>query len=311
MQTIIIGHKNLDTDSVLSAISYAELKSKIDPKNQYIPTISGSINNETKFILDYFSITTPKLIKSIIQKDNQIIIVDHTDEGQLPDEIDTANIIEVIDHHRLGGLQTTYPIIGRIEPIGSTSTIIAKIFKENNIIPAKEVAGLMLSGIISDTLFLQSPTSTDDDKDMLFNLSKISQIPNVDKYASQMFKAKSDIGNMPIQEVVTKDYKEFKFGKNQVGIGVWETIDPESILKERAKLISELNKFKNKNKLNFVFFLVVDILRKKSDMIIIDPKEQDIAEQVFGGRTDKDILHLDNVVSRKKQVVPPLERFLK
>lgn len=310
MRTLIIGHKNPDTDSVVAAISYAELKEKIDPKNKYIPGIAGKVNNETKFVLKNFSVPTPKIIKDLSSYKGNIIIVDYNELSQAPKGIDEDKILEFIDHHRLGGMETASPVYVRIEPIGSTATIIAKIFEEKRIIPSKNIASLIISGIISDTLFLHEKTTTESDKIMLSKLNKICRIRNLESYASQMFEAKSDITGISASEIITEDYKEFHFGEKKIGIGVWETVKPESVLQEKEQLIKALKKLKNDTELNLVYFIVVDILGEKSEMIIIGKEEQKVAEKVFGGKTQGNILPLGKRISRKKEIVPPLEKFL-
>jgi len=311
MKIIIIGHQNPDTDSVVAALAYTELKNKIDFTNEYISATAGSLNNETKFVLNYFKIPVPKLATDLKNWEGKIIILDHTEPSQLPPGVDTDKIIEILDHHRLGGLQTPNQILARIEPVGSTSTIVAKIFKEKKVIPSKETASLLISGIISDTLFLQSPTTTGDDRNVLKELNKIAQIANLEDYANQMFEAKSDITGVLLSEIATKDYKEFQFGQKKVGIGVWETVKPESVLRVKDQLIEELKRIKTKDNLDLIYFLVVDILKQKSSMIIVGEEENEVAEKVFGGKTKDYLLNMGNIVSRKKEIVPPLERFLK
>jgi len=310
MKILIIGHKNPDTDSVVAAISYAELKNKIDPKNKYIPGVTGEINNETKFVLDYFNFSAPKFTKDLSNSKDNIIIVDYNELSQAPEGIDKDKIVEFIDHHRLGGMETAAPVYVRIEPIGSTSTIIAKIFKEKGITPSKIIASLMISGIISDTLFLHEKTTTKSDKIVLSKLNKICRIRNLEDYASQMFEAKSDITGISASEIITEDYKEFNFGQKKIGIGVWETVKPESVLQEKEQLIKALKKLENDKKLSFIYFIVVDILHGESEMIIIGKEEQEVAEKVFGGKTQENILSLGKRMSRKKEIVPPLEKFL-
>ena len=311
MEIVIIGHKNPDTDSALGAIAYTELKKQTDLQNKFIGAVAGEINNETKFILNYFNIPFPQIMNDLSNWNGRIILLDHTEISQSPLGLDEAKIDEFLDHHRLGGMQTPNQVYARIEPIGSTSTIIAKIFKEKEIIPTKEIAGLMISGIISDTLFLKSSTTTKDDKDIILWLNDFCKIENLEEYASKMFVAKSNLSGISISEIVTKDYKEFDFNNKKVGIGVWETVDPKTILNIKDKLVKELINLKIKEKLNLVYFLIVDILHQQGEMIIIGKEEQKVAEDVFNRITKNNILPMGNIVSRKKEVVPPLEEYLK
>lgn len=311
MEVLIIGHKNPDTDSVVAALAYAELKNQLDRENSYKAAACGALNNETKFILDYFKITPPLIIEDLSNWTGKIILLDHTEISQSPKGLNTDEIIEILDHHRLGGLQTTNQVFARIEPLGATSTIVAKIFKEKEILPDQKIAQLLIAGIISDTLFLQGPTTTKEDKDTLEKLNQIAQIDNLEDLANKMFEAKSDLSNMPISEVLTKDYKEFDFGTKKVGIGVCETVKPESVLKFKKELIEELKKLKEKDSLDLIYFMVTDILNKRSQMLILGEEEQAVAEKVFGGKTQDRFLDMGGIISRKKEVVPPLEKFLK
>jgi len=311
MEILIIGHKNPDTDSVVAALAYTQLKNQLDRENNYKAAACGTLNNETKFVLDYFKITPPLIIEDLSNWTGKIILLDHTEISQSPKGLNTDEIIEILDHHRLGGLQTANQVFARIEPLGATSTIVAKIFKEKEILPDQKTAQLLIAGIISDTLFLQGPTTTEEDKNTLEKLNQIAQIDNLEDLANKMFEAKSDLSNIPISEVLTKDYKEFDFGTKKVGIGVCETIKPESVLKFKKELIEELKRLKEKDSLDLIYFMVTDILNKRSQMIISGEEEQIVAEKVFGGETQDGLLDMGGIISRKKEVVPPLEKFLK
>ncbi|MGB9680853.1 MAG: manganese-dependent inorganic pyrophosphatase [Minisyncoccia bacterium] len=311
MEIIIIGHKNPDTDSVVSALAYARFKNQLDKGNHYKAAASGLLNNESKFVLDYFKVANPLIIQNLEEWKGKIILLDHTEISQSPEGLNTDEIIEILDHHRLGGLQTANQIFARIEPLGATSTIVAKIFKEKGIMPDQQTAQLLIAGIISDTLFLQGPTTTDEDRLVLEELNKIAQIDNLEDFANKMFEAKSDLSGVPIEQILMKDYKEFVFGSRRVGIGACETIRPESVVQLKKELLEELKKLKEKNSLDLVYFMITDILNKKSQMIILGDEEQKVAEAVFGGKTQENILDIGNIISRKKEVVPPLEKFLK
>ena len=309
MKIIIAGHKQPDTDSALSSIAYAELKKKIDPKNEYIPTVCAEVNNETKYVLDYFKQDSPQKFEDIKNYEG-LIVLDHTELSQASEYFDPAKVLEIIDHHRLADMQTPAQVFVRIEMLGSTSTIIAKIYFEKKIEPSKEIAGLLIAGIISDTLYLKSPTTTEEDKEILNKLNKIVQIDDLDKFAMSMFEAKSDISSLSPYDIVTKDYKAFNFSK-KIGIGTWETVLPDPILDIKDKLISELNKLKEQEQVNLMYFFIVDILNHKSWMLIIGDKEKEAAEATFGGNTENNILPTGNRVSRKKEIAPFLEAYFR
>ncbi len=305
-KTISIGHINPDTDSVLSAIVVAEYSEKIFGFKAE-PKIAGDINNETKYVLDLLKIKKPERIGRITAE--EIILVDTTEPGQLAEGINETNLLVIIDHHNLGGLKSGKPIYARVEPIGCTATVIYKILKEKKIKINKTAAIMMASSVISDTLNFISPTATKDDKKALLEINKIAKL-NLKKFAKNLFAAKSSLEGVSMEDIITKDYKKFDMGASKVGIAVWETTDPESVNAKKEEIIAALLKRKNAENLHYVFFLAVDILKSASALYIAGENEKTLAEKVFGGKAENGMLFLKGVVSRKKQVVPPLMKEL-
>jgi len=193
----------------------------------------------------------------------------------------------------------------RAEPVGSTCTVIASIFKENGVKPNKQQAGLLLCGIISDTLKFTSPTTTDTDKKIAEELEKISGI-KINPLAEKMFEAKSDISKMSLEEIVNADYKIFEEQNTKLGFGVYETTNPKVFDSKKDNLVSLLTNKKTKENLNLIFFAVVDIIKQKSFLYLIGDSEKNIAQKAFGGKIDQNIMVLDKIVSRKKQMIPPI-----
>jgi manganese-dependent inorganic pyrophosphatase len=300
---IVLGHQNPDTDTIVSTIVYSQIKKKMG-----LNTKAGRLgepNKETKFVLSFFKQEAPELIESV--KEKQVVLLDHNEGSQSAVDIKEAEIIEIVDHHYIGNLSTPKPIYCRFEPIGSTSSIVFKLAQEKKIKLNKIQAGLLLAGLISDTLFLTSPTTTQEDKKIFKELVKISKV-NAKKLADQMFQAKSDISGMDIKDIVKADYKEFSFKNTKIGIGVFETAKPEVMSPKDDKIFEELEKLKQDQKTDFCFFLVVDILKQNSVLYLIGQKEQEVAEQVFKGKMSGKKMLLPGVVSRKKQVLPPLAK---
>ncbi len=298
---VIIGHKTPDTDTIASSIVYADFKNKTGEKASSF--LTGKLNKETDFILNFLKIEKPKTIKNIADKN--VVLMDHGNLIESVEGIEKANVIEVIDHHKMSGINTDAPIFYRAEPIGSASSIVAKIFKEKGIKINKKQAGLLLCGIISDTLKLTSPTTTDDDKKLSKELAKIANI-NINDLAKKMFEAKSDISGESMEKIIETDYKEFNAGKIKFGFGVHETTCPDSINEKKDKIIMALIKKKTADKPDFMFFAVVDIIKQKSYLYLINEEERLIARKAFKADIKNDIAILDKVVSRKKQMVPPL-----
>jgi len=303
---IIIGHKNPDTDAIVSALVYASLKNKLGEPAQ--AKRAGVLNKETRFVLSFFNQEPPELIEDIAHK--RVILVDHGDSSQAVDGIEEAEIVEVIDHHYIGDIRTEKPIYYRAEPLGSTGTILFKIFQEKGIEPTKQEAGLLLSAIISDTLLFRSPTTTKQDKEIAEKLCLIAGIDMGD-LADKMFDAKSNISGISIEEIVGGDGKEFQFDGIKFGISVFETARPEKIEVLGPEIFQVLKKMKQEKTQEFSFFLIIDILKQQSWLYLISDKEKEIAQKAFSGGIKDNIMFLPGVVSRKKQILPALAEVIK
>lgn len=305
-KVISIGHKNPDADSVLAAVLISRFGKKIFGFDVEA-VIADEINNETKFVLNFLKIKTPRILKKI--KNESVILVDTTEPNQIIDGLTKDNLLAIIDHHNLGGLKSSKPIYTRVEPIGCTGSVIYKILKEKKIKIDKTSAVLMATCIISDTLNFNSPTATNEDKKILKELNKIAKL-NIKKFVEELFAAKSSLKGISVKDIVSKDYKQFEMGKYKVGIGVWETTNPESMNLQKDKIIKELIGKKNKEKLDYLFFAVVDIIKNNSYLYIIGDKENALSKKVFAGEIKDEMMFLKNIVSRKKQMVPVLMREL-
>lgn len=305
-KTISIGHKNPDTDSILSAILVSRFGKKMFNLD-IMATRAGEINNETKYILRLLKIKKPELLERI--RDENVIIVDTTEPSQIADGLTEDNLLAIIDHHNLGGLKSSKPVYCRVEPMGCTSSIIYKILREKNTRIDKVSAILIIAGIISDTLNFASPTTTAEDKVILKELNKIAKL-NIGQFAKELFEAKSSLEGITIEDIISKDYKQFDMGKYKVGIGVWETVSPETVNLQKEEIITALLKKKENEKMNYMFFAVVDIIKNNSYLYIIDDEEKSLAEEIFGGETKSNIIFLKNIVSRKKQIAPVLMKKL-
>lgn len=305
MKTIVIGHINPDLDSIISAIVLAEFLNKKEKTNNYESKSAGKLNKETNFILDYFGYKKPQIIKDLSGK--RVFLVDHGEYEQSAFGIEKAEIVGVVDHHKMGGLKTSSPIFYRSEILGSTSTILSKMFLENNIALTKKQAGLLLSGIISDTLKFTSPTSTKEDKTIANTLVEISK-ENLKELSDKIFEIKSDISDISIEELIKRDYKEFKAGKTNFAIGVFETLNPKKI--DKNAIFDSLKKIKSESKMDLVFFGLVDIMKKNTELFLVEEKEKEVAEKSFSKKSSNNILFLEGFLSRKKQILPPLNTFL-
>lgn len=301
---IIIGHQNPDTDAIVSTIVYCQIKAKLgfNVKSARV----GQISQEARFVLSYFKQNIPPLIKNV--KGKRVILLDHGDSSQSAPGVKEAEVVEVIDHHYIGDITTEKPIFYRAEPIGSTSSIIFKLCQEKKINLTKTQAGLLLAGVISDTLYLHSPTTTSEDKKILKQLAQIAKI-KPKELAEKMFEVKSEINNANLRQIIEADYKKYKFGSVKFGIGVFETVKPEKIRPLQARLFNQLKQFKAEKKLPLYFFLVVDILKQNSFLYLIGREEEKIAQKVFKSKITNRKIFLPGVVSRKKQVLPAIAKL--
>ncbi len=238
----------------------------------------------------------------------KVILVDHNELEQSADGIEEAEILEIIDHHKIGNFTSILPINFRNMPVGSTNTIIFQLYKENNIDIPKDIAGLMLSGILSDTLIFKSPTTTQLDKDAVLALSKIAEV-DYEKYGIEMLKAGSSIKGKTMEEIIYTDFKNFNVNNKKIAVCQICTVDPESILNEKDKYIELLNTIAKNNNYSMVCFLVTDIIKNGSYFYFNDSAKT-ILDNCFDVEDFNQGHYIDGCVSRKKQVIPPIVDFM-
>lgn len=298
MTTLVFGHKNPDTDTISSALVYADFKTKLGEEVEAARL--GEVNKETQFALDYFNVAAPKLIETVNQ-DQEVILVDHNEFQQSVDNIKEAAIKEVIDHHRISNFETKEPLFFRAEPVGCTATIIHKMYKEKNVELSKEMAGLLLSAIISDSLLFKSPTCTEEDVVAAEELAKIAGV-NSEKYGMDMLKAGADLSDKSIVDLLTMDAKEFIMGNKKVEIGQINTVDIEAIYANQAEIEKEIDQIIAAKNLDLFLFVVTDILNNDSEVLALGEGKEKVATGFEIELIDNRAL-LEGVVSRKKQIV--------
>ena len=304
MSILVFGHKNPDTDTICSAIAYAELKNKLgkDVKAARL----GEINEETKYALNYFKVEKPELVENVAGK--EIILVDHNERTQTAEGFEEAKVLELIDHHRISNFNVDEPLYARLEPVGCTATIILKLFKENNFVPSKETAGLMLSAIISDTLLFKSPTCTECDVKAGKELAEIAGV-NTDEYGLEMLKAGTALGDKSEAELLNMDMKIFEIDGSKIGVAQVNTVNESEVLERKEKLLAEIDNIIEKEGLKFFMFAITNILSNDS-VALVSGDGNDIIEKAFGEKVDSNLVTLKGVVSRKKQIIPPLTKAI-
>lgn len=300
---LIFGHKNPDTDTIMSAIAMANLKNKL--KKEAKAYRLGNINKETKFALDYFKQEEPELLEDL-ENSQSVILVDHNDFGQSVKNIENANILEVVDHHKISGFSTSEPLYYTAMPVGCTATIIYGMYKNKNIEIDSKIAGLMASAIISDTLLLKSPTTTDLDKKVLEELGKIAKI-DVKEYGLEMLKAGTDLSDFSADELINIDSKPFSTNGVNYQVAQVNTASIEEVLKDKEKIENAMNNFISKNSQDLFVLLITDILENNSQILVAGSRK-DIAEKAFNVKLNDNTAFLPGVVSRKKQVVPVIDK---
>ncbi|EAD8645971.1 manganese-dependent inorganic pyrophosphatase [Listeria monocytogenes] len=300
-KTLVFGHKNPDTDTICSAISYAELKKAQGADIEAVRL--GELNSETAFVLDYFQVTAPRLVQTVANEVSEVALVDHNERQQSVDDIDDVTVTAVVDHHRIANFETSDPLYYRAEPVGCTTTILLKMFRENEVEVSKTVAGLMLSAIISDTLLFQSPTCTEEDKVAAQKLAQIADV-DIQSYGMEMLKAGADVSKKTIAELLL-DAKEFNMNDNKVEIAQINVVDVNDVLSRRAEVEALMTQNIVDKGLDLYLFVITNILTNDSVGIAIGSKTA-VVEEAYGVKFVENQAPLKGVVSRKKQVVPIL-----
>ncbi|MBD0383016.1 manganese-dependent inorganic pyrophosphatase [Paenibacillus sedimenti] len=301
-KTLIFGHKNPDTDSICSALAYASLKTKLGQNVE--PVRLGSVNGETQYALDTFKVAAPRQVETVANEAKNVILVDHVERQQSANDIEQVRVVEVIDHHRIANFETSHPLYYRAEPVGCTATILNKLYKENGIAIDKEIAGLMLSAIISDSLLFKSPTCTEQDVAAARELAEIAGV-NAETYGLAMLKAGADLSDKTIAQLISLDAKEFQMGSYKVEIAQVNAVDVNDVLAKQAELEAALTSIIAEKNLDLFLFVVTDILNNDSVGLALGRKA-DAVEKAYNVTLVDNKAILKGVVSRKSQIVPVL-----
>ena len=300
---IVFGHQNPDTDTIMSAIAIANLENK--KGNNAKACKLGNINKETKYALEYFKQEEPKTIENVLEG-QEVILVDHNEFSQSAKGIENAKILRVVDHHKIGDFKTSEPLYYTAMPVGCTATIIYGMYEQEKIEIEPKIAGLMLSAIISDTLLFKSPTCTSLDVEVG---NKLAQIANVDvnKYGLEMLKAGTDLSDFSPKELINIDSKTFTKNEVKMQIAQVNTTSIEDVLKNKEAIENAMNEFIKENSEDLFVLLITDILENNSQ-ILVTGSRKDLVEKSFGITLQDNMAFLPGVVSRKKQVVPVIDK---
>lgn len=299
----VFGHKAPDTDTTCSAIVWAwHLTSKGIPAKPYV---LGELNKETAFVLTHWGIEKPELLPALAA-DDQVVVVDTNNPQELPDNIADANIVAIIDHHKLSGLVTKSPATVHMKPVACTATLMYELMGDDAKNLPREIAGLVLSCILSDTLEFRSPTTTPIDQEVAERIAKQHDI-EIHALAEAMFKAKSDVSDFSEAQLLTLDAKKYEVvGKNLL-IASLETTDPASVLVRKEAITQAIPGVAQAQGVEDVLFFVIDILKEEATVFLHNELAKKIIAASFGADTSGDTAVLPGVVSRKKQIVPVLK----
>jgi manganese-dependent inorganic pyrophosphatase len=301
MSTYVFGHTSPDSDSIVGAITLSYLKNQLG--EDCIPTRQGEISAETEFILSKFGYgdKVPSLKTSVAGEN--VYLIDFSDKAQAPSDIMEATILGIVDHHKLGDLTTDTPLECWIRPIGCSNTVVYEMFKANNVEIPKDIAGMMMMAILSDTVIFKSPTCTKVDTKAVKELALICNIQNYKALAMEMFIVKSATEGATTRELNTRDYKAFEMNGMKVGVNQLEMIDISALDDRKDEIIADMIAMKEEEGLHTMLVLLTDIMKEGSQLLCISDDESKI-ERAFDKKLQNNQVWLDGVLSRKKQVIP-------
>jgi len=305
MSVCVVGHSNPDTDSVAAAIAYAHyLKATGTDAVACMQIEAAKLNPESTTVLKNFGLAAPQTMMDAAGK--KVALVDFSDIGQAPANIKDAEVIAIVDHHKIGDITTNNPIVFNAQPVGCTCTVLYEMFKNNNVALPKEIAGVMLSAILSDTVNFKSPTCTAPDKAAVAALKTIAGVADTDALFMEMLKAKSSIDGIPMKDLVFRDYKDFDMNGKKVGIGQLELATLDQVAGIRADLYKALEDLKKDGR-HSILFMLTDVVKEGTDLLVVSD-EPALIEQAFGGKIAGNSMWIGGMMSRKKQTVPPLQK---
>ncbi|PRX32533.1 manganese-dependent inorganic pyrophosphatase [Orenia metallireducens] len=305
MSIYVVGHQNPDTDSICAAITLANLRKELGEDVEAIRC--GKINAETEFVLDKFGVKAPKLVERVSEGE-QVFLVDHNELSQAIPGIEEAEIVGVVDHHRIGGISTGNPIYFRNEPVGCTSTIVTKLYKENNVEISDSMAGLLLSAILSDTVIFKSPTCTKEDKVIVKQLAKQLGV-DIEEYGKELFQAGSVVNMLSAKELVQNDYKEYEFAGDKIAVGQIEIMGLDEVdAAKKEEILAAIKELVEAEGYRALLLMITDIMAEGT-LLTYNAEAKEIVAGAFDVDAGENEVYLAGVLSRKKQIIPVLSDY--
>ncbi len=304
MATYIFGHTTPDTDSIVGAISLSYLKNKLG--EECIPARQGELNPETQWILEKFGYEAP-LLKTSYAGEN-VYLIDFMESSQSPEDIAEATILGIVDHHKLGDLKTNAPLEMWVRPVGCSNTIVKQMFDYYDVEIPKALAGMMMCAILSDTVIFKSPTCTKEDTKACKELAEIAGIEDYKALGMEMFIVKSNVLNATPRELVLRDFKDFNMGGNKIGVGQLEVVDLSVFDTMKEDLFAAMKELKEEGNRHTVLLLLTDIMQEGSQLLVLSDDVSKIENAFDVTLEDAPQVWLKGVMSRKKQIIPFLEK---
>jgi manganese-dependent inorganic pyrophosphatase len=305
MSVQVFGHKSPDTDSTGSAIIWAWYLNEIKGISAQARLL-GEPNTEAAFVLNCWSLEKPAILTELAD-DTQVVIVDTNNPAELPENINSADITAIIDHHKLvGGLETKGPIDITMRSLACTATIMYDLMGQDADRMPQAIKGVVLSCILSDTLEFRSPTTTNHDRDIANKLASDLGV-DIPSYACEMFEAKSDISAFSDEELLRMDSKNYAVGHTKFRVSVLETTAPKVVLDRKDSLMESMRDVANQDGIDQVLLFVIDILRQEATFLIPNDLVKAVAQNSFGVDVSGDTVVLPGIMSRKKQIIPSLK----
>ena len=300
---LIFGHQNPDTDAIGTAIAYSYLQNKLGYNTE--PVALGEANDETAFALKKFGFEAPRVIKTAADEVDKVMLVDHNEPQQSVSDIDKVTVTHVVDHHRIMNFNTTSPLFYLDEPVGCTSTIMYDLYRYNDVEIPKNIAGIMLSAIISDTLLLKSPTTTDKDKKAVEALAEIAGV-DYQSYGLEELKAGTNIADKSEEELIDLDAKSFELNGQTARVAQINVVDLPEAMERKDSFLKAMEDASEAENYDLFMLLITNVLDSDSKALVVGNDNAKAAfEKAFSKVVDSEI-DLPGVVSRKKQVVPQL-----
>lgn len=303
-KVLVFGHQNPDTDAIASSYAFAYLAKNAYKMDAEVVAL-GEPNEETAFALDYFGVTAPRVVESAKAEGvDTVILTDHNEFQQSLSDISDVTIFGVVDHHRIANFETANPLFMRVEPVGSASSIVYRMYKENNLEVPKEIAGLLLSGLISDTLLLKSPTTHMTDHKVAEELANLAGV-NLEEYGMSLLKAGTNLASKSEAELIDIDAKTFELNGNAVRVAQVNTVDIAEVLERQDAIETAISDAIVKEGYSDFVLMITDIVNSNSEILALG-SNMDKVEAAFNFKLENNHAFLPGAVSRKKTSCPTI-----